>query len=232
MSTSSSQQDPRGGFAFHRRADRAPTSLTSCSACRPRATIAFGNADKYLRRLRVRRVRHRRLPSQPGADDQCWSSLGVRVAVHRSDRAGWSISTSSPGFTTISPVLASDPTGSLTGETLSVVVDASRTGAACSRGSPSRGVRCRDHRWSSAPDYGIYRNTNVYQSIATLMAQQPPLSSTFSVPTRADNPFTLANGFVAPRARRSNTFAVDPDFRVGVRAQLAGRRSSANCPRR
>ena len=29
--------------------------------------------------------------------------------------------------------------------------------------------------------YGIYRNTNVYQSITTLLAQQPPLSTSFSI---------------------------------------------------
>ncbi len=29
--------------------------------------------------------------------------------------------------------------------------------------------------------YGIYRNTNVYQPLALLLAQQPPLSRTFSV---------------------------------------------------
>ena len=63
--------------------------------------------------------------------------------------------------------------------------------------------------------YGVYRNTNVYQSIALLLAQQPPLSKAFSVQNSAANPLTLANGFVAPPATTPNTFAVDPDFRVG-----------------
>ena len=31
--------------------------------------------------------------------------------------------------------------------------------------------------------YGIYRNTNVYQSIATLLAAQPPFSTTFNIAT-------------------------------------------------
>ena len=45
----SSQQDPRGSFRFHRSAAPGPTSPISCSACRRRASIAFGNADKFFR---------------------------------------------------------------------------------------------------------------------------------------------------------------------------------------
>jgi hypothetical protein len=64
--------------------------------------------------------------------------------------------------------------------------------------------------------YGVYRNTAVYQPIATLLAQQPPLSTTFSVENDRTNPFTMANAFraIAP-ATALSTFAVDPDFRVG-----------------
>ena len=62
--------------------------------------------------------------------------------------------------------------------------------------------------------YGVYRNTNVYESIARLLAQQPPLSKTLSVENSAANPLTLANGFPLP-TMTANTFAVDPDFRVG-----------------
>ena len=34
-----------------------------------------------------------------------------------------------------------------------------------------------------------------------LLAQQPPLSTTFSVENSAANPLTLANGFIAPASR-------------------------------
>jgi hypothetical protein len=61
--------------------------------------------------------------------------------------------------------------------------------------------------------YGIYRSTNVYQSIASLLAEQPPLSTTFNIATSPSRPLTLANGFPAAGAT-FNTFAVDPDFRV------------------
>jgi hypothetical protein len=55
----------------------------------------------------------------------------------------------------------------------------------------------------------------VYQSIATLLAQQPPLSTAFSIANRAADRFTLASGFVSVPGATANTFAVDPDFRVG-----------------
>jgi hypothetical protein len=64
--------------------------------------------------------------------------------------------------------------------------------------------------------YGVYRNTGVYQSMAMLLAQQPPLSTTLSVENSAAAPLTLQHGFIAPSATAANTFAVDPDFRVGV----------------
>jgi hypothetical protein len=63
--------------------------------------------------------------------------------------------------------------------------------------------------------YGIYRNSAIYQALTLLLAQQPPLSKTASVETSAANPLTLANGFAASTAAAINTFAVDPDFRVG-----------------
>ena len=63
--------------------------------------------------------------------------------------------------------------------------------------------------------YGIYRNTNVYQPVATLMAQQSPFSKALSVQRSPENPRSLANGFVnAPGACRIR-FSVDPHFRVG-----------------
>ena len=64
--------------------------------------------------------------------------------------------------------------------------------------------------------YGVYRNTNVYQSIALAMAQQPPLSKTVNAENTPDTPLTLANGFIPSGLTTPNTFAVDPDLRVGL----------------
>jgi len=63
--------------------------------------------------------------------------------------------------------------------------------------------------------YGIYRNTAVYQAIDLLLAQQPPLSTTLSIENTVEHPLTLEKGFVAPAGATLNTFAVDPDLRVG-----------------
>ena len=119
-----------------------------------------------------------------------------------------------PGFTSISPIVASEPTGSLTGEALPSSLMQSDWGGL----QPRLAVAWRPVPGSSVvvrAGYGIYRNTNVYQSIATLMAQQPPLSRALSIANSLANPLTLANGFVAPEGATLNTFAVDPDFRIG-----------------
>ena len=93
-----------------------------------------------------------------------------------------------------------------------------------SRASALRGVRLPGSSLVIRAGYGIYRNTSVYQSIAMIMAQQSsmaeqsPFSKTLSVETSATNPLTLAKGFIAAPGSPGatfNTFAVDPDFRVG-----------------
>jgi trimeric autotransporter adhesin len=63
--------------------------------------------------------------------------------------------------------------------------------------------------------YGVYRNLGVYQPLALLLSQQPPVSTTFSVQNSPENPLTLAHPFQPPVANASNTFAVDPGFRSG-----------------
>ncbi len=82
---------------------------------------------------------------------------------------------------------------------------------------PRLGVAVRPVAGSSLvirAGYGIYRNTSVYQSLALMLAQQPPLSRTLSVERTADLPLTLADGFRSPARPLANTFAIDPEFRV------------------
>jgi hypothetical protein len=65
-------------------------------------------------------------------------------------------------------------------------------------------------------NWGIYRNTNVYQSIAVQMAQQAPLSTSLSVQNSTQSPFlSLQNGFVGVPGVTQTTFAIDPNFRIG-----------------
>ena len=63
--------------------------------------------------------------------------------------------------------------------------------------------------------YGVYYDTSVYTSIAFRMLQQSPLSKSLSVQNSLAYPLTLANGFNAVPGITPNTFAVDPNFRVG-----------------
>ena len=80
-----------------------------------------------------------------------------------------------PGFTAVAPVVASNPAGSLTGRAYpDSLVRPDKTGFQPRLGIAWRPIPAR--RWSIRAGYGIYRNTSVYQSIATLLAQQSPLS--------------------------------------------------------
>jgi hypothetical protein len=63
--------------------------------------------------------------------------------------------------------------------------------------------------------YGVYDDTSVYQATALQMAQQSPLSTSLSVQNSAACPQTLASGFNPCSSTTPNTFAVDPNFRVG-----------------
>ncbi len=76
--------------------------------------------------------------------------------------------------------------------------------------------------------YGVYYDTSVYQTLATQMAQQFPLSKSLTVQNTATNPLTLANGFNAPPASTPNTFGIDPNFRPGY-AQNWHSRSNGIC---
>ena len=117
-------------------------------------------------------------------------------------------------FAAVTPVVADHPVGPLTGQRYPHSLVRPDTGGF----QPRVGLAWRPIPGSSLvvrASYGIYRNTLVYQSIATLLAQQPPLSTAFSVANTAANPLTLSDAFVVASADAFNTFAVDPAFRVG-----------------
>jgi trimeric autotransporter adhesin len=118
-----------------------------------------------------------------------------------------------PGFTAAAPVIAGDPTGSITRDHYpGSLVRPDRRGI-----QPRLAIAWRPIAGSSVvvrAGYGIYRNTQVYQPIASLMSQQPPLSTASSVSSSAANPLTLASPFVLATGAVP-TFAVDPNLRVG-----------------
>jgi hypothetical protein len=206
------QENPRGTFTFSGYAtgyDFADFLLGM-----PRtSSLAFGNADKQFRGMTIAGFVTDDIRVGPSFTVQA----GVRYEYEApiTDAAGRLVNLDvAPGFTAVAPVLASNPVGSLTGlEYGKGLVRADRLGF-----QPRTAIAWRPVPGSSLvvrAGYGIYRNTNVYQQLANLMAQQPPLSRAFNVETSATTPLTLANGFTNVPTTALNTFAIDPNFRPG-----------------
>jgi trimeric autotransporter adhesin len=63
--------------------------------------------------------------------------------------------------------------------------------------------------------YGLYRNVGTYQSLALLLAQQPPFARAFSVQHGVDTPLTLATPFPESSASTAHTVAIDPRYKAG-----------------
>ncbi|HET9361067.1 MAG TPA: carboxypeptidase regulatory-like domain-containing protein [Vicinamibacterales bacterium] len=207
-----SQQDPRGRFSFTGAGsgfDFADFMLGFPST----SGIAYGNADKYFR--------GNSYDAYITDDWRVGPSLTVTAGVRwdyespYTELQGRLVNLDvAPDFSAIAPVVATDPTGALTGESYpSSLVRPDLAGI-----QPRLAVAWRPVPGSSIvirAGYGIYRNTNLYRSLTNNMAQQPPLSNALSVSSTPDNRLTLANGFTTPEGLTANTFAVDPDFRNG-----------------
>jgi hypothetical protein len=207
-----SQQDARGTFTF--------TGALSGNAFSEfllgipdTSSIAFGNADKYFRASLYDAYITDDWRVRPGLT----ANIGMRWEYNAPivETQGRLVNLDiAPNFTAEAPVVAAHPTGTLTHQTYpdSLVHPDKRAF------EPRVAVSWRPFGASSMvvrAGYGLYYNTSVYQSIASQMAQQSPLSKSLSVSNTAANPLTLANGFNASNVTTPNTFAIDPDFRVG-----------------
>ncbi len=207
-----SQQNPRGAFTF----TGGATGLDFADfllGIPDTSSIAFGNADKYFRESVYDAFVNDDWRIGPGLT----LNAGVRweYGAPITELYGRLVNLDiAPGFTAVAPVVASRPDGLLTGEQYpSSLVRPDKSGI-----EPRVGIAWRPISGSSMvvrAGYGVYYDTSVYQTIALQMAQQPPLSKSFSVQNSTADPLTLANGFVASPAITSNTFAIDPNFRVG-----------------
>jgi hypothetical protein len=195
-----SQQNPRGAFTFSGAATGSDFAdfLLGYPATE---SIAFGNADKNLRGYssdayvtddwRFSPTLTMQLGARWEYDTPMIESQGRLVNL---DIA--------PGFTAATPVFGS-------------VLNSDARGI-----QPRVGIAWRPVPGSSLvirAGYGIYRNQNVYQPIVTLLAQQPPFSTAYTIPV----PITLQQppglSFPKPPANTAtNTFAVDPSLRIGA----------------
>ncbi|WP_051670762.1 carboxypeptidase regulatory-like domain-containing protein [Bryobacter aggregatus] len=191
-----SQEDPRGSFAFTGASDFAGFLLGVPAT----SAIAFGNADKYLRSKLFDAFVRDDFRVNPGLT----LNLGLRwdYSTPISEIYGRLVNLQlSPDFRSATPTLGN---GLLRPDRKNI--------------SPRLGLAWRPFAASSTvirAGYGIYYDTSVYQLIATQMAQQSPLSYSLRVANSAETPLTLRSGFLASAATTRNTFAVDPNFRIG-----------------
>ncbi|HZQ54386.1 MAG TPA: carboxypeptidase regulatory-like domain-containing protein [Bryobacteraceae bacterium] len=210
------QENPRGTFTFTGAATGSDFE-DFLLGIPDTSSVAFGNADKYLRQA---------IYDGYVADD--WR---VNAAFTLNAGIRWEYGAPitelfnrlvnldvTPGFASVAPVLASNPIGPLTGQRLpSSLMRPDRSGW-----EPRVGIAWRPLPASSLvvrAGYGVYYDTSVYQSIAVELAQQPPFSKTLTVQNSPLDPLTLENGFKASPAIVPNTFAIDPNFRVGYAQQ-------------
>jgi trimeric autotransporter adhesin len=177
------------------------------------ASVAFGNADKYFRGSLY-----------DGFFNDDWRinsaltlNAGVRweYATPLTELYGRLVNLDViPGFSNEVPVVANNPTGALTGTHYpDSLIRPDKRGF-----EPRIAIAWRPLPASSLvvrAGYGVTYDTSVYQTLATQMSQQFPLSKSLVVQNTPTNPLTLADGFNAPPATTPNTFGIDPNFRPG-----------------
>jgi len=207
-----SQQNPRGSFTFTGAASGADFA-DFLLGVPDTSAIAFGNADKYLRAQTLESYVNDDWRVNPGFT----LNAGVRWEYWSpiSEKYGRLVNLDvAPGFSAVAPVVAQNPVGPLTHTTYPDTLMRSYKGAI----QPRISFSWRPLAASSMVvrgGYGVYYNTSVYQTLATLMSQQSPLSKSLTVQNSAADPLTLQSGFNASPNITNNTFAVDPGFRPG-----------------
>jgi hypothetical protein len=197
-----SQQDPRGTLTFTGAA--AGSDFAGFLFGVPdTASIAFGNADKYFRANSW---------DAYVSDDWRFQSgfsltLGVRYEYNSpiSELYGRLVNLAvSNQFASAVPIVA---------RSAGALIQPDRNNFA-----PRVGFAWRPFPASTMivrGGYGIYYDNPLYQSLATQMAQQAPLSTSLRVLNSPDNPLTLADPFRGSPNILNTTFAVDPRFRTG-----------------
>jgi hypothetical protein len=200
-----SQREARGNFTFTGAAtgnDFADFLLGIPTA----SSLAFGNADKYFRQ---------HFANAYVTDDfRLFSKFTINAGVRWeyespiNELQGRLVNLSvASDFSTATPIIAGSARNSL------VQPDKGGFGF-----EPRIGLAFRP--WAAKSmvvraGYGVYRDTNVYRTIADQMAQQSPLSKSLSVQNTPANPLTLADGFRGSPSVTATTFAIDPRFKVG-----------------
>ena len=117
----------------------------------------------------------------------------------------------SPGFTAVA-VVTSGQNGPYSGALPSSIVRSSprdfspRFGVAW-RPFPKRNTLIRS-------GYSIFYSGSSYAQIANQMAAQPPFATSASLTTSTAAPLTIQDGFATSPTTLTNTYAIDPNFRI------------------
>lgn len=208
------QQDPRGTFTFTGAATGSDFSDFT-HGIPDTSSINYGNADKYLRQS----VYDAYITDDWRLQPELTLNIGLRweygapITELKNRLVNLDVA---PNFTAVAPVLASSPTGSLTGQTYPTsLLRPDRRDF-----EPRLGVAWRPLPGSSLllrAGYGIYADSSVYQATALQLAEQPPLSNVVNAQNSTACTLTLANGLVRQPCTTTtpNSFAIDPSFRVG-----------------
>jgi hypothetical protein len=216
------QQNPRGIFGFTGTATAGSSSNSTSSGSDladfligipDTSSLAFGNADKYFRQP---------VYDAYATDDwRIMSSLTINAGVRweygapMTELYGRLVNLDiAPDFTAAAPVLGNRPVGPLTGMHYpSSLVRPDKLGF-----EPRIGVSWRPIPASTVvvrAGYGVYHDTSVYLGSTQQLAQQAPLSISLNVENSPACPLTLANGFTPCSSTIADTYALDPNFRVG-----------------
>jgi hypothetical protein len=216
-----SQQDPRGSFTFTGAATAGVVNGTTVAGSDfadfllgvpDTSSIAYGNADKYLR--------------QPVYDLFATDDWRIQPTLTLNVGVRWEYGGPlselknrlvnldvAPEFAQVTAVLASAPVGPLTGQRYpNSLLRPDRLGI-----EPRLGLSWRPIPGSTLvvrAGYGVYDDTSVYLATALQMAQQEPLSRSLTLQNSAACPLTLVN-FTPCSSTTADNFAVDPNFRVG-----------------
>ncbi len=214
------QQNPRGSFVFtgaFTGNDFADFLLGYPAT----SSIAYGNADKYYRTYW--------LDGFVNDDWRMKSSFSLNIGLRWDFQAPVSelynrlVNLSiGPNFTSETPVCATPANGCTLASQAGYPNTLLRPNY--HEFQPRIGIAWRPLKGHSTvvrAGYGIYYNTSVYQSLASQLAQQAPLS--FSV-TQANSVcafpcsplYNLGDAFLTPAvSATSQTRAIDPNFRIG-----------------
>jgi trimeric autotransporter adhesin len=232
-----SESNARGSFTFNGTATEEPGATSTLGSGYDMAdfllgipdssSIAYGNADKYFRTRWWDVYVNDNWTITPKLS----LSLGLRWDYSQpfTEEQGRLVNLSiAPGFASAVPVCA---TSELPSTAVGTCDSAASLGLPSSLLRPDkRGAAPRigfayrpwiKHSTVIRGGYGIYWNTSFYQTIATQMAQQSPLSNSFTISNTATNPYTIQNILVngspveAATGEIANTFAVDPGFKNG-----------------